>query len=189
MKDRSTMSYRKPKILPFWVVTWSLLFPASFAHADGGTLRVCNRSDHYQVAVFTSPTPLRAGPVDLSVLVQRALNGECVTDARAFVRLKSRGSGRVMQLPATADAATNKLFRAATFELPEPGWWDVEVAVEGPYGPTLVTFDFWAEEPLPRWVELWPWFGWPALVVVLFGLHQASAHLPRRLGGPWSRKA
>ena len=175
------MSYHKPTILPFWVVTWSLLFPASFAHADGGTLRVCNRADHYQVAVFTSPTPLRAGPVDVSVLVQRALNGECVTEARATVRLKSRGSWRVMEFPATAEAATNKLFRAATFQLPEPGWWDVEVAVEGPYGPTLVSFDFLAEEPLPHWVELWPWFGWPALVVVLFGLHQKSA---RRKGSP-----
>ena len=68
-----------------------------------------------------------------------------------------------------------------SFELPEPGWWDVEVAVEGPHGPALVTFDFWAEKPLPRWLELWPWFAWPALVVVLFGLHQTSA---RRKGSP-----
>jgi hypothetical protein len=26
---------------------------------------------------------------------------------------------------------------------------------------------------LPRWREMWPWFGWPALAIALFGIHQA----------------
>ena len=129
----------------------------------------------YQVTVFTSPTPLRAGSVDVSVLVQDAATEECVPDARVTLRLMARGTGRVLEYPATTEAATNKLLRAAEFQLPEPGSWDVAVAVEGPHGPALVQFEVQADEPLPRWLDLWPWFGWPALAVALFGIHRVLA--------------
>jgi hypothetical protein len=160
----------------FWVLFLSpchliTLSPCQ-ARADGGTVRLRERAGAYQVTVFTAPTPLRAGPVDVSVLVQDAATGECVPEARVTVRLTARGSGEVLEYPATAEAATNKLLRAAVFQLPEPGWWDVEVAVEGPHGPAVVRFGVEADEPLPRWLELWPWFSWPALAVALFSLHQ-----------------
>ena len=45
----------------------------------------------------------------------------------------------------------------------------MEVAVEGPPGPALLRFGIEADGPAPRWLELWPWFTWPALVVALFG--------------------
>src|SRR5207247_2257125 len=40
-----------------------ILHPSSFLRADGGTLCLLERAGGYQVAVFSSPTPLRAGPV------------------------------------------------------------------------------------------------------------------------------
>jgi hypothetical protein len=154
-------------------LVWSsLLFPSSLLRADGGALRLRERAGNYQIAVFTSPTPFRAGLVDVSVLVQDAATGECVPEARVTVRLAARGSGHVLEYPATAAAATNRLFHAAVFQLPEPGWWDVEVAAEGPHGPARVRFGVQAAEPQPRWLDLWPWFGWPAFAVALFGLHQ-----------------
>ncbi len=105
------------------------------------------------------------------MLVQDAA-GECVPEARVTVRLTARGTGEVLEYPATVAAATNKLFQAAVFQLPEPGWWDVEVAVEGPRGSALLRFGVEADQRPPRWLELWPWFAWPALAVALFGLHQ-----------------
>jgi hypothetical protein len=118
------------------------------------------------------PTPFRAGPVDVSVLVLDAATGEFVPEARVTVRLTARKTGDVLEIPATAEAATNRLLRAAVFELPEPGWWDVEVAVAGPHGPARIRFGMEADEPPPPWMELWPWFAWPAVAVALFGLHQ-----------------
>jgi hypothetical protein len=135
-------------------------------------VRLRQRAGGYQVAVFTSPTPFRAGPVDVSVFVQDAATGECVPEALVTVCLRAPGASRILQCPATTEAATNKLFHAAVFQLPEPGWWDVEVAVEGPQGPAFLQFGVEAEEPLPRWLELWPWFAWPAVAVALFGVHQ-----------------
>jgi hypothetical protein len=149
-----------------------LFHSSSLARADGGAVRLCQRAGGYQIAVFTSPTPLRAGPVDVSVLVQDAATEECVPEAQVTVCLKATGDGPPLECPATTAAATNRLFHAAVFELPKAGRWDVEVAVEGPHGWALLRFGIEADGPAPRWLEFWPWFTWPALVVALFGLHQ-----------------
>jgi hypothetical protein len=158
-----------------------LLFPSALLRADGGVVRLREQAGPYQVTVFTSPTPFRAGPVDISVLVQNASSGQCVTEMRITVHLTSRTGGRVLEVPATTEAATNKLLHAAVFELPQPGWWEVEITIEAADGPAVVRFGVQAEEPAPRWLELWPWFAWPVVVVVLFAVHQV---LVRRRNGP-----
>ena len=173
------MNHRTPPIIGLLFLSSLIPHPSSLAWADGGAVRLREQAGAYQVTVFTSPTPFRAGPVDVSVLVQDAATGECVPQARVTMRLTARGTRDVLDHPATVEAATNKLFRAAIFQLPEPGWWDVEIAVEGPHGPALLRLEVQADEPLPRWRELWPWFVWPALVVAFFGLHQV---LVRRRG-------
>ena len=159
-------------LLRLLLVGSPLLFSSARLWADGGAVRLREQAGDYEITVFTSPTPFRAGPVDVSVLVQDAATRESLPEARVTVRLTQRETGEILEYPATAEAATNKLFHAAVFELPEPGWWDVEVAVDGPHGPALPRFGVQADEPLPRWLELWPWFSWPALAVVLFCLHQ-----------------
>src|SRR5438270_5793134 len=116
-----------------------LLPPSSFLRADGGTLCLLERAGGYQVAVFTSPTPLRAGPIDVSVLVQDASTREQVPRARVVVRMKRHGTTEpALEYEATTEAATNKLFHAAKFDLPESGHWDIEVRIDGPFGPARV---------------------------------------------------
>ena len=177
------MYHRIPPIVMFALLSCPIFHPSSLARADGGAVRLRQRAGGYQIAVFTSPTPFRAGPVDVSVLVQDAETGECVPQAQVTVFLKATGDGRALECPATTAAATNRLFHAAVFELPEPGRWDVEVAVEGPHGRALLRFGIEADGPAPRWLEFWPWFTWPALVVALFSLHQVlfPRHHLRRL--------
>ena len=166
------MDHRIRPIVMLALLSCLIFHPSSLARADGGAVRLRQRAGGYQIAVFTSPTPFRAGPVDVSVLVQDASTGECMPEAQVTVCLKAPGAGRALECPATTAAATNRLFHAAVFELPESGRWDVEVAVEGPHGRALLRFGIEADGPAPRWLEFWPWFTWPALVVALFGLHQ-----------------
>jgi hypothetical protein len=136
-------------------------------------VRAHKQAGAYRVTVFTSPTPLRAGLVDFTVLVQDAATGACVPQARATLRLTARKTGTFLEHPATAEAATNKLYLAAVFQLPESGWWDADIAIEGPHGPARVRFGAQADKALPRWQELWPWFTWPALIVLIFSGHRA----------------
>jgi hypothetical protein len=151
-----------------WVGGW-----CASASGDGGTVRLLERVGPYEIAVFTAPTPFRAGPVDLSVLVQDAATGEPVPSVRVTVTLAPRGRpGEAIRHPATTEAATNKLLHAALFVLPEPGWWEVLVQFEGPRGMAEVHFTVEAAEPAPRWPSLWPWLAWPAAAITLFGIHQ-----------------
>jgi hypothetical protein len=169
------MSYRRPLSAGVVLLSSLIPHPSSLARADGGAVRLCERAGDYQLAVFTLPTPFRAGPVDVSVLVQDAATGECVAQARVTLHLTAWGSGQVLEYPATSGAASNKLFHEATFELPEAGRWEVEVSVDGPQGPARARFEVEAGAAPPRWQELWPWFGWPAVAVALFGLHRVLA--------------
>jgi hypothetical protein len=147
--------------------------PLAVLHADGGAVRLSERRGDYQITVFTSPTPLRAGPVDVSVFVQNAATGEPVPETRITVRAtpRDRPDAAIGHL-ATTEAATNKLFQAAVFELPEAGIWDVAIDIEGLREPVVVRFEMTAEEPLPRLGEMTPWIAWPAGAILLFGVHQ-----------------
>src|SRR6516162_8126595 len=112
------------------------------ALADGGTLRMSEEKGNYQIAIFTSPTPLRAGPVDISVLVQNAATHEPVSDVQIVVKAARRDRrGAAIHRPATFEAATNKLFQAVALNLNEPGWWQVEVGLDGPLGEARVALD------------------------------------------------
>lgn len=153
---------------------WFLGIWCAPARGDGGTVRWTGKKDGYRITVFTAPTPFRAGPVDISVLVQDAQTGEPLPQARVTVRM-SKLDDQELEYPATTEAATNKLLHAAQFDLPEAGRWDLQVQVEGSQGLAVLGGEMEAAEPLPRWLELWPWFSWPGLAIVLFGVHQVLA--------------
>jgi hypothetical protein len=156
------------------VVGWMLIGACcASARGDGGTLRLSQRAGAYDVAVFTAPTPFRAGPVDISVLVHDAATKEPVPEARVTVSLKPKDGLRpTFRVPATTAAATNKLLRAAVFDLPEPGTWEADVAIEGSQGSAQVHLELVAARPFPKWMSMWPWLSWPLVVVLLYGIHQ-----------------
>lgn len=157
------------------------------ARGDGGTLRLWERRGTYEIAVFTAPNPFVAGPVDISVLILNSASGEPVPDAKVRVKLEPMGRpGEAVVHPATTEAATNKLLYAAVFELPEPGLWGVEVAIEGVEHDAKVRFRLEAADALPRWAAWWPWICWPVPVIVLYGIHQ---HLVWRKARPRTRSS
>jgi hypothetical protein len=143
---------------------------AGSARGDGGTVRASERCGPYRVTAFSSPVPLRAGPVDVSVLVQDDRT-RAVADVPVTVRVSPAGrAGPTMTRAATTEAATNKLLKAALFELPTAGTYDVAVEVNGQ---PAVRFSMDAGEPLPGLPALAWWVGWPALAVAAFVLHRA----------------
>jgi hypothetical protein len=148
-----------------------MIEPAVFG--DGGTIRLSQREGAYRITVFTAPTPFRAGPVDISVLLQDATTGEPSSDARVTLWLTSidHPSQRIRH-SATSEEATNKLLRAAVFTLPEPGRWTVDVDITGASESARVRFELEASGRLPRWPAIWPWIAWPLPVIVLFAIHQ-----------------
>jgi hypothetical protein len=143
------------------------------ARGDGGTVRLLRCEGGLQITVFTAPTPFRAGPVDISVFVQDAVTGEPIPEARVTVKLTLHDRPVLpIRRAATSDAATNKLLKAAVFELPEPGRWDAEVAIEGGQEAAQVHFELDAAGRALEWPAMWPWIAWPAPMILLFSIHQ-----------------
>ena len=144
------------------------------ARADGGTVRLSEKKDGYRITVFSAPSPFRAGPVDISVLVQDAVTGAPLPQARVIVCMTKIGQP-ALEYPATQEVATNKLLHAAQLELPAPGLWQLEVRVEGLHGSAVLACEVEALERLPRWHSLWLWITWPALAIALFCIHELLA--------------
>jgi hypothetical protein len=107
--------------------------------ANGGSVRFSKVPvGPYIVTVYSAPTPLRTGEVDVSVLVQDSAGG--TVDVPIVVRARpvalpdsvESDSAWVAQ-PANREQATNKLFKAAKFDVDDPGdwWFRIEIGEAG----------------------------------------------------------
>lgn len=144
------------------------------ALADGGRVVLMERQGGYRISVFTSPDPLRAGPIDISVLLQDAESGKPITNGKIYLTLTPSGRrGQAIHAMATNAAATNKLLSAALLDLPNSGLWDVDVFCLVEKTKVQLHFTINAAGRSPQWLAVWPWFSWPAGVVMLFGIHRS----------------
>jgi hypothetical protein len=159
-----------------WVLVALVLVPPPL-RGDGGTVCFRGRAGGYAVTAFSAPTPLCAGPVDVSVLVQDAESGQPLPNVQVVLDCTADGQPPV-HVAATRAAATNKLMSAALFELPAAGRWQVGVAIDGDRGRAEAHFDLEVGEPPPPWAELWPWIAFPVVPVSFFILHQAFVRRP-----------
>jgi hypothetical protein len=125
-----------------------LLFGASVAWANGGTLRLANVAmGEYRVSVFTDPTPVRPDSLDVSVLVMREGVPGVAEDVRVTVRTRAlEGQGPEEVREATRDQADDPRYYAAKFGLGAEGEWEVTVAVSGPGGEGEASFQLRARE-------------------------------------------
>src|SRR5262245_58710645 len=124
------------------ILCWLYVGPScASAFADGGRIVFMDQQGDKRICVFASPDPLRAGPIDLSVLIQDAGTGMPLTNAKITVSMTpSDGHGPIVSAVATNAAATNKLLSAALLEIPKPGSWDVKINCFVEHNPTHVRF-------------------------------------------------
>ncbi len=173
------MAHTGPIVLGMMVL--AAMIHARPAHGDGGLLRLSARSGPYQVTVFTSPTPLRAGPADFSVLLQDATTRAVLPDARIVFRTTSaKGTRATVDHVATSRATTNRLLKAAQFELPSPGTWRVDVLVDGRLGRSDVGFPVEVSAAMPHWLDMAPWIALPIVPIGLFAVHEVLGRRNRR---------
>src|SRR5262245_27684443 len=141
------------------------------AHADGGTVQFTKSAGPFSITVFTTPSPLRAGPVDISLMIQRSDNQQPLLDCIADVQLRNRGDVTISS-KATHDAAQNKLFYAAQVRITEPGVWDLEVTIRRGDDTAKVSGAITLAASNPVLLVYWRSLAIPALFISLFALNQ-----------------
>lgn len=150
------------------------LATADVARADGGTVRLSEVFGGCRVTAFTSPTPLRVGQADVSVLVADPESDRPMSSADVHVRIRPVGQTWRAWQPVTFEAATNKLFRMATIDLSHAGTWEAELRIDGPGGRAATRFTFEVDPPLPRWLDLAAWIFWPIVPIALFAVREVA---------------
>ncbi|HEV3298296.1 MAG TPA: hypothetical protein VG055_01550 [Planctomycetaceae bacterium] len=154
----------------------------SVARADGGTVRYSGRCGDRLITVFTDPTPPRAGLMDVSVLIQEASSGKPRQDVPVTVQVYLVDHPQEqIRAPATTEAATNKLLRAAQLSL-AAGRWHIDVVAEDARRVSSPGFDIDVAEGPPPWIQMSFWIGWPLAVIGLFIVHQFRVRREPRPG-------
>lgn len=121
-----------------------LIAVAPFVRADGGIPIGQIERDGLRVTVFAAPVPVRAGPLDVTFLVQEIPSNQPVWDAAIFCTVAQLGpppSNPVRlpawcssiapgtRVPATGSHSRNKFLSGAYLPLTGPGRWELTVLV------------------------------------------------------------
>jgi len=146
---------------------------AGAARADVGGVVASGRVGPLRASVLVSPTPLRAGLAEWSVLLQDA-SGAPVLDAEVELELHRQGASghhahRVVA--ARREASTNRLLYSALVDLPEPGTWQVALRVTRGEQHQL-SFELPVGPATGRAGEHWRALALPPVALGLFVLHQ-----------------
>ena len=154
------------------VAVTGVVTPGPVVWADGGVVQLSQRAGPFEVTVFTAPTPLRVGPVDLSVMVRTGDDQRPVLDAEVAIHLASEDGGPPIMAPATRALATNKLLYAAPVELPRAGRWRLMVDVAQGGRRARVATALTVISPASPLISLWFYLALPPIVIALFILHR-----------------
>lgn len=138
--------------------------------ADGGTVQFHQQVGPFDLTLFSSPTPLRAGRADLSVMLQRASDKSSIQNANVTVHLKRSTADNVVEVvvPATHAKATNKLLYAAELTIPSPGEWQVQVEINAAGTTATATGQIDVAPQQAPAATYWGYFALIPFVILLF---------------------
>jgi hypothetical protein len=171
---KSRRGKKDKKLLPllpffaFFVSTLAWVYPAL---ADGGVVQMQRSSGRFVITVFTAPVPLRAGPADISILIQDRNSHHPVLDAEVTMSLYQEGR-EAIKAEARREQATNKLLYVALVSLPEAGRWKMEVAVVRNSEETRISGPMMVAPPLPFLLAYWWMLALPPVAIGLFVINQ-----------------
>ena len=128
---------------------------AHTVHADTGMLRAHVEETALHLTVFTEPTPVRVGLLDLSALVLDP-SGDALPDAVVLATL-TPPDGPAMHVTLDNAQATTAFMRAANCTLEQSGTWQVELVATNGTEQVRAAFPLQVAPPLPPLLALWPW--------------------------------
>lgn len=107
-----------------------------------GDVRVSGETvGEYAVTVLTCPVPLRAGTVEVNILVLDSGGASILSDLNIQVVTDALGNQETSGLYGTGRTrSANRLFHTALVDLSAEGQWEVTVQIDGPEGHGDIVF-------------------------------------------------
>src|SRR6266849_1215294 len=154
---------------------WSLLMfilicvPALIrvARAEGGVVMCQRTSAAFTITLFSTETPLRPGPADLSVLLEQPDGRSPILDAQVFIELKHE-AGMIIRAEATRSQARNKLLYCSLINLPLAGHWEMRVRARRGSDRAELLQDLSVAAPQPLVLSYWKLIAFPPTIIILF---------------------
>jgi hypothetical protein len=153
--------------------------------ADGGVIIARETVNDLNLTVFASPVPLRAGPADISVLVQDT-KGQAVLDASVEIGWTATAatattdwlppccSMNTLQglTPALRTHSQNKLLYGVLLPIRSAGASEISVRVTSPRGDARLDIPVTIAPPRAPVLTYWPLLAFPPVAIGLFAVHQ-----------------
>jgi hypothetical protein len=141
------------------------------AWADGGTVQLRKETGGLVITVFTSPSPLSVGPVDISLLLQNQDGLDPVLDANVHLILHDEASHIEFHALPTRAQARNKLLYATPVMFVSPGKWKMGVLIER-HGKEIGTDGYLDVAPPHAKVSYAGYIAFPPVMIVLFVIRE-----------------
>ena len=160
-----------------------LLTTSALMHADGGITVGQIEREGLRVTVFAAPVPVRAGPLDVTFLVQETPSNQPVTDARIACSVRKLGPPSPnpvrlpawcstiapgARIPATSAHSRNKLLSGAYLPLTEPGRWELNIQVTRGLTSFSASLPLDVSAPLPPLSTWWPLIALGPAAILLY---------------------
>jgi hypothetical protein len=171
------------------ILVFSLL--AALCRGDGGAIIARQAINGLDVTVFASPVPLRAGPVDVSVLVQQS--DKPILDAAVEVAWRASSPSSPDWLPpccmmdsgaeklsAQRAHSNNRFLYSAIVPMKFAGPSELVISVLHRGQEAALSCDLEVGRPMPPALAFWPWLVFPPVAIAGFTLHQRLAKSRQR---------
>lgn len=161
----------------------SAFLAAVSCRGDGGAIIARQSVNGLDLTVFASPVPLRAGPVDVSVLVQQG--DKAILDAAVEVAWKAGSTSspewlppcckmdfHAEKIPALRAHSNNRFLYSAIVPMKSAGPSELVIRVSQGEREAALSCDIEVRRSTPPVLAFWPWLVLPPVAIAGFALHQ-----------------
>jgi cytochrome c oxidase assembly factor CtaG len=146
---------------------------------DDQALRQWKESGAFGVAVFAPTGHLQAGPTSFSILVQDRNAQEVLLDSAVDLSARpATGRDPLPPIRAAREGSYNKLLQSAELNLPSDGDWTLNIAVRRNSDSADFTLPIHVVKAESGLADLWPYFLFPGLGMILFAVYVRRHHEP-----------
>ena len=157
--------------LALLLIALSASTPSQVVRADDGVVLWQRTTGPFTVTLFSTEAPLRPGPADISILLERPGGHSPVMDAQVFIKLEHE-AGAIINAEATHSQARNKLLYCSLINLPEAGLWKMRLNVSRGSERAEVRGDLAVARPQPMLLSYWKLISFPPVIMIFFIINQ-----------------